>query len=809
MIMNNQTTIWRRWSGMIFWSIVVLTVFGWLAGVADFFASALGLTDWALSYIAAFGSESDREMLSMLDTFENVATSLQFICLAAWVVYLIGLRNFREPQTSESAVEGVKSVYSACWVGIVSVALSFVGGLLPGGFRWVFTVPAWIMLLVSYIMFRSAFRGLKTESTWAERARSGAGLLRKSANYNVRLMLFPLFGLIVGAVSLFIVAAVLHSGSSDPRNALKVVLTVGAIEGVAVAVVLLWLSIMQFVYRLMGWYRIWKGTPADAIGLTTVSPQQQPETATAGNGRKRAAVIGGCVGGAALIIALIAIFSKEGAGANDDGTQLTDSVYVYNGIEIPGQLFRGADGADYYIAVLPSDAEMTWNEAVALEKDGWVLPKSMGHFSRRGIHSEMNEGKMEYRTPDTESSDPVIERMVGQPRLLTSKIGISKFPEIVGSGEYWTGTALNEANAVYISLRPFYGEMQMSSIVDTGDAKTANKHAFVVKRIPSESSLYSNPANGRREQSVNINGFEIVDPSGGLSLAYDADKITDYETDGWHIPSLGELSAIFSAALPQKGTIEIEGTPDMRRMFPSTSGLVWTAYCARDAHGRPVSFKVNNFVDDNRMRITIGSPERMAGTRVRLVRAGDCEAAAPVEETIATANDAEMMGLKGPVERVENWFEFSEEPNLVMTFDADGSLIVPAGITAVRDDLGRLTKYADERNPDSEDSFTYELTYDGDGLRPVSWTSANIGSFSTTKLTFSADGDLTTASETANLEGDEYEYFKTTTYTILARDTQGNWTKRQADVDESFGGAEPSDHVCRTYVETRKLTYRK
>lgn len=522
--MNNQTTIWRRWSGMIFWSIVVLTVFGWLAGVADFFASALGLTDWALSYIAAFGSESDREMLSVLDTFENVATSLQFICLAAWVVYLIGLRNFREPQTSESAVEGVKSVYSACWVGIVSVALSFVGGLLPGGFRWVFTVPAWIMLLVSYIMFRSAFRGLQTESTWAERARSGAGLLRKSANYNVRLMLFPLFGLIVGAITVFVVASVLHSSQSDPRQMLETIVSVAGAEFVILAVLLLWMSVMQFVYRLMGWYRIWQNAPIAETSETEPMPKAattaEAEPSTAATSKKRGAIIGGSVGAATVIIGMLAIFSKGcGSGDGEEAT-LTDSV-----------------------------------------------------------------------------SD----------------------------------------------------------------------------------------------------NFEFVE------------EVTDR-----------------------------------------------------------------------------------------------------VEDTAAAAvSDAEMMGLKGPVERVEEWFEFSEEPKRVMTFDAEGRLTVPAGITAVRDDLGRLTKYADERTPDSEDSFTYELTYDGDGLRPVSWTSANIGSFSTTKLTFSADGDLTSAHETSNLEGDEYVYFNFTTYTILARDEHGNWTKRQADVDESFAGAELSDHVCRTYVETRKITYRK
>lgn len=522
--MNNEPTIWRRWSGMIFWSIVVLTVFGWLAGVADFFASALGLTDWALSYIAAFGSESDREMLSVLDTFENVATSLQFICLAAWVVYLIGLRNFREPQTSESAVEGVKSVYSACWVGIVSVALSFVGGLLPGALRWLFTVPAWIMLLLSYIMFRSAFRGLQTESTWAERARSGANLLRKSANYNISLILFPLFALIVGAITVFVVASVLHSSQSDPRQMLKIIVSVAGAEFVILAVLLLWMSVMQFVYRLMGWYRIWQNAPIAETSETEPMPKAattaEAEPSTAATSKKRGAIIGGSVGAATVIIGMLAIFSKGCGSGSGEEAPLTDSV-----------------------------------------------------------------------------SD----------------------------------------------------------------------------------------------------NFEFVE------------EVTDR-----------------------------------------------------------------------------------------------------VEDTAAAAvSDAEMMGLKGPVERVEEWFEFSEEPKRVMTFDAEGRLTVPAGITAVRDDLGRLTKYADERNPDSEDSFTYELTYDGDGLRPVSWTSANIGSFSTTKLTFSADGDLTSAHETSNLEGDEYVYFNFTTYTILARDEHGNWTKRQADVDESFAGAELSDHVCRTYVETRKITYRK
>lgn len=538
--------------------------------------------------------------------------------------------------------------------------------------------------------------------------------------------------------------------------------------------------------------------------------------------KKRGAIIGGSVGAAVVLIGMLALFSK-GCGSGN-GAKLTDSVYVYNNHEIPGTLYHGIDGSDYYIAVIPFGEEMTWQEAMALEKDGWLLPKSMGHFDGTDSDGEKNEGRMEYRTPDTDTTDPVIERMVGEPALLLSRVSWTGLPAIAGTGEFWTATELKANNAVYFSIRQYPDGVKMSSIVDSGDSKSDGKMVMLVKRIPSDTSLYTNPATGRKAQSVRINGYEVVDPSGGLGLAYltkeqlkwanryyfpdGTNDVTIYEVDGWHIPSLAEISAICGTEIAPGQTVNIGRAEDFLRVFPPSNSLDWTRYHIRDARGDFKALHVR-LLNDGTVELTVRNTRSGAGMRMRLVLKGDGEAAAPVETTAAAVSDAEMMGLKGPVERVEEWFEFSEEPKRVMTFDAEGRLTVPAGITAVRDDLGRLTKYADERTPDSEDSFTDELTYDGDGLRPVSWTSANIGSFSTTKLTFSADGDLTSAHETSNLEGDEYVYFNFTTYTILARDEHGNWTKRQADVDESFAGAELSDHVCRTYVETRKITYRK
>ncbi len=55
---------WRTWSTMIFWSIVVLTVFGWLAGIFEYFSGIASALQGLMDNVSQFG------MLTGMDTIQ-------------------------------------------------------------------------------------------------------------------------------------------------------------------------------------------------------------------------------------------------------------------------------------------------------------------------------------------------------------------------------------------------------------------------------------------------------------------------------------------------------------------------------------------------------------------------------------------------------------------------------------------------------------------------------------------------------------------------------------------------------------------
>lgn len=521
--METRLSVWQRWSGMIFWSIIALTVFGWLAGVFQYFVALFSVLPSIAHGIELLGetglADSAQSIYSMV---EKPFIGFQSVCLICWILYLVGIYRFREVQSSESSTENVKQISKACWFGIAGLACSFIAMFMPYGAGWLFSLPGWILTLFSYIFLKEAFGSLAEEETWSARARKGASQLKRSAGYNIKLMLYPFIALMVMVFTGFVLYAMLGSYDSM-KEGLKTSAMIIVIEIVVFVLWLLYLSIMQFVYRIIGWYKIWQGGPAE--GALTVDEEQEP----------------------------------------------------------------------------------------------------------------VNGG--------------------------------------------------NNKNVLYWIL--------------------------------------------------GIIGCLILVPSVifGLVAAFSGDKTSD------------DVSDEFSEEYVEEVVVE----------------------------------------------------------------------QIPEEEFVTDTPDLQMFGLKGAVESVSYQNEDSDKPYLTVKFDDKGCIVVPDGVQVERDSSGRLTKYYKFVGNDSEDNFTYEISYKGDEMTPSGYTDSDMGHAFEYKLKF-INGVLKEQSETESYEGDDESSSAEIKYTILKTDSEGNWISRKRSgeryinyvTESSDGEYLPRQHTLEIEeIQNRVIKYRK
>lgn len=278
---------WRTWTTLIFWGVVALTVFGWFAGFLELFTGITGSIQPVLDMASEFGQTTDQMAYvnEFLRGFNQTLGIFEFLTFASWVVYLVGLYKFRDAQTTTSAAAGVKAINNACWTGLVAMAFSMFAVWSPLFVGLVFRFAGWIIGLVSYFMFRSAFRSMESEAGWNELARRGATLLRKSANYGVWLQFMPIIiffvVLIVGLTtfSSVVKAANFNYGGNGSSMGVHEYVGLYIFIGTILGLSLLALSILQLVYRIWGWKRVMSGAPVAAesgrtIQCTTVAAGQ-------------------------------------------------------------------------------------------------------------------------------------------------------------------------------------------------------------------------------------------------------------------------------------------------------------------------------------------------------------------------------------------------------------------------------------------------------------------------------------------------------------------------------------------------------
>lgn len=266
---------WHSWSTLIFWGIVALAIFGWIAGLFELFSGLVQTVQGIVCKIGEFGAlgglDGMTEIQEYLDGFNTLMSTFEFLTIASWAVYLFGLYKFRYAQTTVSAVGDVKRINNAAWVGLVAAFFVIVAGWAPWFMAWAFRFISWIIATISYFMFRSAFRDLESEQGWSGKAQKGATLLRKSATINIWLQFIPMIVFVIALIVIFgTYQSIINSSyGSDMgiQEYLGLYIFLSAIIGLTCIV----LSILQLIFRIWGWSRVMRGESIEIAGENNVT----------------------------------------------------------------------------------------------------------------------------------------------------------------------------------------------------------------------------------------------------------------------------------------------------------------------------------------------------------------------------------------------------------------------------------------------------------------------------------------------------------------------------------------------------------
>lgn len=280
--LSSTSAAWRSSTAMIFWSVLVLTIFGCAASFCEFF---FGILDTAKGYLdnlfnaaASLGDQSHAEGFFKFYAVHNRLSiwtrTFEVLTIGGWIVYVIGLSKFRQAQSAEKGRWLTGSLYSACWLGLVAMTCSFIGSFL-GLFGLLFRFTGWVLNLISLFKFRGAFNRLSIEESWDNLAQLGAKNLRSSYTFGIILAFYPIIVFLtvlfigLGSVSNF--PGMANSFANDGINAVSSLIggSIAIFILLALASIVIW--ICQVCYLLSGWCKIKNGSLADEANDEYVS----------------------------------------------------------------------------------------------------------------------------------------------------------------------------------------------------------------------------------------------------------------------------------------------------------------------------------------------------------------------------------------------------------------------------------------------------------------------------------------------------------------------------------------------------------
>lgn len=475
------------------------------------------------------------------------------------------------------------------------------------------------------------------------------------------------------------------------------------------------------------------------------------------------------------------ILLKDAAVLTDT---ITDQDYrIGDGRKMTGELYKAVDGYDYYVVTL-RDSMYTWLEAVAMERDGWVMP--------------CREGK-------TLEVAPTLEGLLGN-HPIHSSMALTKQMKHLFPISMWT-SSVYDAKQAYLLGSNIFAANTIGMYIEN---KRTDKIGAVtlVKRVPAQTDQQYTVSNNFYAQAREVEGmsgsvYYVVDPSGWHGTTHNKDNVRALEKDGWHILTLDEFNDMLG--------LTDENAAVMGTHWPKYNHPLFH-YLFSAGNVFYATLENGDLIQIDPYYHTYAQAEWglsvhgvFRDSQVLLVKTDDSKTSA---EAI-TANDQQMYALKGKVYQIyeqtygtsygggNEYYPTSsiDKRHIAVSFNKNG-LITQDHLSNIyryakdgtfrsgnhdyskvtRDKQNRIISYNDSKETDDESNYEVKYSYDEKGrLSKVSysgWTTVY-----ETVYRYSDQDQLASAHSTGTFEGGgEYESSEEYRYTKF--DEQGNWTQR-------------------------------
>ncbi|MBO4634301.1 MAG: hypothetical protein J5669_02890 [Bacteroidales bacterium] len=261
--------------------------------------------------------------------------------------------------------------------------------------------------------------------------------------------------------------------------------------------------------------------------------------------------------------------------------------YVNDGMTIPSLMYTAADGYDYFVVCL-CDSLYTWYEALNMEHDGWLLPRTEGRYSdARG-----REREVAYWRLHSKGLEPTIEGLSGRHPFVNieklSRVFEETFPQ-----PCWTGTPCYSGDAYMFGSKYHYRVGNLNEY----DRNEKAGGVFLLKRVqpgllrfqPEDSPLSIQPM---RVQGASGKVYHVVDPLGWRGFGCTQEEAVSLEQPDWHIITVDELGDMLGgmfneSMLPFDYAIEMDH-PLLHTLFPRNAPHNY--YYVRTSDGELQSF---------------------------------------------------------------------------------------------------------------------------------------------------------------------------------------------------------------------------
>ena len=507
--------------------------------------------------------------------------------------------------------------------------------------------------------------------------------------------------------------------------------------------------------------------------------------------------------------------------------EVPDSIYLtLDGKHKTPQRYIGADGYEYYV-VYGADTLCNWYDAIAMEKDGWLLPRTEGWYFQSSAPARLHRTIDRWRL-HSEGLEPSIEGITGH-HPLSSPNGLSQ--QFMKTFPYhsWLGTPYGLSQAYMLG----------NIIFEESKQRRVGTPCLVKRLQPSRTDIKYNIDNGFLAQPLAVKGtsgatYYVVDPTNWLNFPHTLQQAEDTEQKNWHIITIEELSDILG----------IEGNLDRTSLFRQYDNDRFYDLFPRSGAGYYVRDTDDDLIVFEPYFARYAQPEWGLRFYAEYLRRASVRLVFSDKEqkvTVGNYNDPQMYALKGMVHHVKiephNVGEWNGEYHatnskgyvlMEMSFNKNGQILKDHlgniyqyarngdfkkgnnNYTKVeRDKSGHVIKYNDSKEEDDEANFQVQFIYNKKGnLAKVEfggWTEVF-----TVIYSYDDEGYLIKKETKGTYEGGG-AYTNECKYRYKDFDEQGNWKERvvtevSTSVDDENGEEETSVNE-EVYIELQTIKY--